>query len=162
MPTKALPREALSREVLGETLAGAAVLLAAGGFLVFALNAADVRSGRGGYELTARFGQTGGLAPGAQVRVAGVKVGSVAGVELDATTYLARTRLEIDRSVRLPIDSTARISADGLLGEAHVAIEPGAAAQNLVNGGEITNTQGAVDLFGLIGRAIRPSAEPGV
>ena len=155
----------MTRAELGETATGAAVLLAAAGFLIYALGAADAAVGSRGYELSARFGQAGGLAPGADVRVAGVKVGSVAGVELDSQTYLARARLQIDPAVKLPADSTARISADGLLGGSHVAIEPGAAAESLVNGGEITNTQGAVDLFGLIGRAIRPAppvgGEPG-
>ena len=147
----------MPREAMVETVAGAAVLLAAGAFLAYALTAADADFDAGGYALSARFGQIGGLSPGAEVRVAGVRVGEVSTVDLDPTTYLARTRLEIDSSVRLPVDSTARITADALLGEAHVAIEPGAAEQNLVNGAEITNTQGAVDVFGLIGRAIRPS-----
>lgn len=151
----------MTRAELGETATGAAVLLSAAGFLIYALAAADAGMGARGYELSARFGQVGGLAPGADVRVAGVKVGSVAGVELDSQTYLAKARLQIDSSVKLPADSTARISADGLLGGAHVAIEPGAAVESLVNGGEITNTQGAVDLFGLIGRAIRPAPPAG-
>lgn len=143
---------------------GAAVLAAAAAFLLYAVSASGVGGGRG-YELTARFGQVGGLAPGADVRVAGVKVGSVRDVRLDSQTFLAKARLQLDPSVQLPADSTARIASDGLLGGAHVAIEPGAAEQSLVNGAEITNTQGAVDLFGLIGRAIRPSppvgGEPG-
>ena len=154
----------MKSEALRETLAGGLVLLAAGGFLVHALGAADARVAGRGYEVTARFGQAGGLAPGADVRVAGVKVGAVTALELDQETYFARARLQLDPTVRLPADSTARITSDGLLGAAHVAIEPGAAEETLVKGGEITNTQGAVDLFGLIGRAIRPAppgGEPG-
>ena len=146
------------RERLGETLVGAAVLAAAGLFLVYALSAADRSVGVGGYEVTARFGQAGGLAPGADVRVAGVKVGTVSDVRLDPETYLAVTALALEGEVRLPVDSTARIASDGLLGGAHVAIAPGGAAETLADGGEIENSQGAVDLFGLIGQVLRPPA----
>ena len=147
----------MAREALTETLVGAAVLAAAGAFLAYALGVNGSAAGRDGYQVSARFGQVGGLAPGADVRVAGVKVGTVAHVALDQRTYLARASLALDSSVRLPQDSTARIATDGLMGGAHVDIEPGSAEATLVNGAEITNTQGAVDLFGLIGRAMRPA-----
>jgi phospholipid/cholesterol/gamma-HCH transport system substrate-binding protein len=75
---------------------------------------------------------------------------------LDPKTYFAATELTIDKGVNLPSDSTARISSDGLLGGAHVSIEPGGAEDMLPPGGEIQNTQGAVDLFGLIGQMIKP------
>jgi phospholipid/cholesterol/gamma-HCH transport system substrate-binding protein len=65
-------------------------------------------------------------------------------------------RLSLDPTVKLPSDSTAKITSDGLLGGVHVAIAPGGAADNLKPGGEIENTQGAVDLFGLIGQVMRP------
>ena len=58
----------------------------------------------------------------------------------------------------LPADSTAKITSDSLLGGVHVAIGAGGAAEDLKPGGEIENTQGAVDLFGLIGQAVRPAA----
>lgn len=151
----------MARESISETLVGAAVVAAAGAFLVYALGNTGAGAGGGGYQLSARFGDVGGLAPGADVRVAGVKVGAVSRVDLDPQTYFARVQLRVDPAVKLPSDSTARISSDGLLGGSHLAIEPGAADAMLVNGGEITNTQGAVDLFGLIGRAIRPAPPAG-
>lgn len=150
-----MPRSG-ARENLVETVLGAAVLIAAGGFLTYALAATRGAGEGGGYQVTARFGQVGGLAPGADVRVAGVKVGTVSRVELDPKTYLAMARLELEDSVKLPSDSTAKIATDGLLGGAHVAIEPGGAMDDLRHGGEIINTQGAVDIFGLIGGALRP------
>jgi phospholipid/cholesterol/gamma-HCH transport system substrate-binding protein len=96
------------------------------------------------------------------VSVAGVKVGTVSQIKLDPKTYFAVARLSLDPSVKLPADSTAKITSDSLLGGVHVAIAPGGAAANLKPGGEIENTQGAVDLFGLIGQFIRPqsSAQP--
>jgi phospholipid/cholesterol/gamma-HCH transport system substrate-binding protein len=144
------------REQTAETVVGALVLAAAAAFLVYALGAAGRGGGTGGYEVTARFGQVGGLAPGADVRVAGVKVGTVADLSLDPQTYLAVTRLALDGDVKLPADSTAKITSDGLLGGSHVAIAPGGSPENLPPGGQIENVQGAVDLFGLIGQVIRP------
>jgi phospholipid/cholesterol/gamma-HCH transport system substrate-binding protein len=111
---------------------------------------------RGDYEISAKFGEAGSLAPGAAVTVAGVKVGAVSQVTLEPKTYLAVAKLSIDPTVKLPADSTAKITSDGLLGGAHIAIAPGASLDDLKPGGEIENTQGAVDLFGLIGSVIRP------
>jgi phospholipid/cholesterol/gamma-HCH transport system substrate-binding protein len=148
------------RGQLGETVVGAVVLGAAGAFLAYALAVAgDGGAGAGGYDVTARFGEVGGLAPGADVRVAGVKVGSVSELELDPQTYLAVAQLSLRSDVKLPADSTAKITSDGLLGGSHVSIAPGGAAENLEPGGQIENVQGAVDLFGMIGQMLRPPAQ---
>jgi len=144
-------------EQWAETGMGALVLAAAAGFLVYALSHASGSGGSGrGYELTARFGDVGSLTPGADVRVAGVKVGSVSAIELDPKTFLARTRFLIEPQIKLPSDSTVKITSDGLLGGQHVVIAPGGAPDDLKPGAEFQNAQGAVDLFGLIGQVIRP------
>lgn len=146
------------REQTAETIVGAVVIAAAAGFLAYALGVAPPGAGPGGYEVTARFGQVGGLAVGADVRVAGVKVGTVSALTLDPKSYLAVARLSLNGDVQLPADSTAKITSDGLLGGAHVAVAPGGAVENLAPGGQIENTQGSVDLFGLIGQVLRPPA----
>ena len=146
------------REQWAETGMGVAVIAVAAAFLIYSLSLGGVGKTRGGYELTARFGEAGSLAPGAAVSVAGVKVGTVSQVTLDPRTYMAVTRLSLDPTVKLPSDSTAKITSDGLLGGVHVAIAPGGAADMLRAGSEIENTQGAVDLFGLIGQVMRPQA----
>lgn len=135
---------------------GVVVLALAAGFLTYSLSVGGVRSQRGNYEISAKFGEAGSLAPGATVTVAGVKVGTVSKVTLEPKTYLAIAKLSIDPTVKLPADSTAKITSDGLLGGAHIAIAPGASLDDLKPGGEIENTQGAVDIFGLIGSVIRP------
>ena len=137
---------------------GFVVLAFAGLFLAYALGVAKVSSGAGAYELTARFGEAGGIQPGAKVTVSGVKVGSVSSVSIDPKTYLAVMTISVQGDVKLPSDSSAKITSDGLLGGAHIAIAPGGAADDLKPGGEISNTQGAVDLFGLIGQVMRPKA----
>ena len=141
---------------LAETGMGAVVLVAAGAFFVYALSAGGKGLHTSGYDVSARFGQVGALEPGADVRVAGVKVGTVTSLKLDPKTYLAEAHLNLDSSVALPSDSTAKITSDSLLGGPHVAIEPGGAPDNLKSGSEIQNTQGAVDLFSLIGQFLRP------
>jgi phospholipid/cholesterol/gamma-HCH transport system substrate-binding protein len=146
------------REQWAEIGMGLVVLLLAAAFLIYSLSVGDFGSKPGGYDVVARFGQVGSLAPGAPVSVAGVKVGTVSRITLDPKTYFAVTRLSLDPSVKLPSDSTAKITSDSLLGGVHVAIAPGAATANLKPGGEIENTQGAVDLFSLIGQFIRPQA----
>ena len=140
----------------GETIMGFVVLAFAGLFLAYALGVAKVSSGAGAYELTARFGEAGGIQPGAKVTVSGVKVGSVSSVVIDPKTFLAVMKITVQGDVKLPSDSSAKITSDGLLGGAHIAIAPGGAADDLKPGAEISNTQGAVDLFGLIGQFIRP------
>jgi phospholipid/cholesterol/gamma-HCH transport system substrate-binding protein len=147
---------AAARDQWAETIVGAAVLAAAAGFLIYALGHTGAGGARGGYELIARFGEAGALAAGADVRVAGVKVGTVSSIQLEPT-FLARATLVVDPTVKLPADSTAKITSDGLLGGSHVSIAPGGAAENMTPGAEFKNTQGAVDLFGLIGRVLRPT-----
>ncbi len=144
-----------------ETAVGAVVLAVAGAFLTYALGSSLTDRAGGGYELVARFGQAGGLAAGADVRVSGVKIGQVTRIDLDPKTFLARTRFRIDRDVKLPSDSSVKITSDGLLGSQYVAVQPGGAAEDLKPGGEFENVQGAVDLFGLIGQVIRPQPAAG-
>lgn len=133
----------------GETILGAIVAVVAIGFFVFAATQAGASGGSGhGYDLTARFQRVDGISVGSDVRVSGVKVGVVKAVALDRDTYLARLTLTVDNGVEILDDSTARIASDGLLGGAFVAIEPAGMAA-LPPGGEIVNTQGAVDLLTL-------------
>ena len=145
-------------EQWAETGVGAVVLVAAGVFLAYALgNAGGLKHG-GGYDLIAKFGQVGSLAPGADVKVAGVKVGAVSKIELDPKTFQAETHMTVNNGVELPADSTVKITSDSLLGGQHIAIEPGGSPDNMKPGAQFQNVQGAVDLFGLIGQVLRPQS----
>ena len=137
-----------------ETLIGALVLAAAGGFLVYAANTADVRVGAGGYPLVAKFRKAEGINAGSDVRIAGVKVGSVREMGLDPKTYFATVTMGLDGGVKVPEDSSAKITSASLLGDPYVAIEPGASDLMLEPGDEIVYTQSSVNVGDLIGKFI--------
>lgn len=136
-----------------ETLLGAVVLGVAGLFLAFAYTTADL--GRtGGYEVHAEFTTVGGLKIGSDVRLAGIKVGSVVGQTLNPETYLARVTFSIDPSVKLPSDTSASIASEGLLGGNYVDLAPGGATAMLEPGAKIQYTQDAVDMVQLLSKFI--------
>ncbi len=137
------------RDQIAEILVGAVVLAVAGVFLVYSLTAAE-RSVGGGYPLAARFGSVDGLAAGADVRVSGVKVGSVSGIRLDPATYSAVVDFTVNRAVQIPTDSSASLKNEGLLGGVYLAIEPGGEEEVLAAGAEMEFGQGAIDVIRLL------------
>ena len=137
-----------------EVAAGALVLLAAVLFLAYAVTNSGRSGGGSGLVLTARFDRIDGLAAGADVRIAGVKVGSVTAQRIDPQTFLAVLTMNVDSALRLPDDSSAEITSEGLLGGKYVALVPGGSNRNLASGGEVKITQSAVSLESLLGRFI--------
>lgn len=135
-----------------EVLAGGAVLAAAVGFFLFAASATGLTGAGDSYEVSASFRSVEGVRVGTDVRLAGVKVGSVTGLTLNPDTFFADARLSIAAGVALPEDSTALISAEGLLGGNFVEILPGGSVEIIAPGGEIYDTQGAVSLITLLMR----------
>lgn len=143
-----------------ETLLGAVVLGVAGLFLLFAYNTADIGGGSG-YEVHADFTTVGALKVGADVRMAGIKVGTVVRQELDPESFLARVTLSVDPSLKLPSDTSASISSEGLLGGNFVDLAPGGASETLKAGGRIQYTQDAVDMMQLLSKFIFSAGQAG-
>lgn len=139
---------------IAEITAGALVLVAAVIFLAYAVTNSGRSGGGSGLRLTARFDRVDGLAQGADVRIAGVKVGSVTGQRIDPQTFLAVLTMDIDSALKLPDDSSAEITSESLLGGKYVALVPGGSDRNLASGGEVKITQSAVSLESLLGRFI--------
>lgn len=137
-----------------ETLVGTLVLVVAGFFLAYAYRTADMNSTAGGYEVIAQFDRVDGLVVGADVRMSGIKIGTVSDQALDQQTYYANITMIIDKAIQLPEDTSAKITSEGLLGGSYISLEPGGSMDMLGDGGEITMTQGSIDLMGLIGKAI--------
>ena len=135
-----------------ETLVGVFVLLGIIGVLFLALKAANLGNFSSGetYTLTARFDNIGGLKVRAPVRSAGVTVGRVASIALDAKTFQGVVRLDMQREVQFPSDTSARILTSGLLGDQYIGLEPGAQEKYFASGDTITQTQSAVVLESLI------------
>jgi len=147
-----------------EILVGLFVLLGALALLFLALKAANLASFSNGgetYAVTARFDNIGGLKPRAPVRSAGVNVGRVTAITLDAQTYQGVATLEIRKDILFPKDSSAKILTAGLLGDQYIGIEPGGDPNNLAQGDVITQTQSAVVLENLIGQFLFNKAADG-
>ena len=136
---------------LVESLIGAIVLVVAGWFLSFAYEHIE-KTNIGGYELIAKFDRVDGLNIGSDVRLSGIKVGSVTSQELDPETYEAIVRLTISDDVLLPTDTAAVITSEGLLGGNYLSMLPGGMEDMLEDGDELEETQDAIDLVGMINR----------
>ena len=136
-----------------ETIMGAIVLLAAAGFVALAYEAADVK-GNGGYEIVAEFGSTGGLSVGDDVRISGIKVGQITAQHLDPITYVAKVSMAIEPTIKIPSDSSARITAASLLGGNYLELMPGAATDTLGAGAVIYDTRDPISLSDLLGKAV--------
>jgi len=134
-----------------ETIMGALVLAVAGGFMAFAYEGSNLRP-VDGYPLKAKFNTVAGIGLGSDVRIGGIKVGVVSGMELDPKTYQAILTMQMKEDVRLPEDSSAAVVSDGLLGSKYIKIEPGAEEKMLAASDTITLTQSAVNLEELIGK----------
>ena len=138
---------------VAEVLTGAVVLLVAAGFLVYAV-AHSGRAAGGGYTLYARFDNIAGLAVGGDVRLAGVKVGSIAAETIDPKTYQAQVALTVQNDIKLPKDSAAEITSESLLGGKYIALSPGGDEKTLQPGQTITITQSSISIEGLLGKFI--------
>lgn len=146
---------------LAETVIGAVVVAIAVLFIAFVYT----RTGGGGlsgYEIQARLPRVDGLGVGTDVRLAGIKIGSVSDLTLDPKTYLVTVHMNIHNDVKIPVDSSLMVTSSGLLGSSYISITPGGDDKMLASGGMIENSQGSVDLMGLINRfaTTPPPAKP--
>jgi len=150
---------ALFKENIIEALIGAGVLALAIWFVTFAYDRTQRGGVSDGYTISARFPNTSGVSVGTDVRVSGLKVGTVASETLDTATYQAVLKLTIDNKVKLPLDTSAAITSEGILGGNYISLAPGGDPEMLREGDEITDTQGAVDMMGLIGSVINKTGD---
>jgi phospholipid/cholesterol/gamma-HCH transport system substrate-binding protein len=137
-----------------ETLLGAVVILTAAWFLVYSYKTGGKADSGGGYEVHADFSGVGGLKNGDDVTISGVKVGSVSSVSLVPETYLARVKINLENSIKLPTDTAATISSHSLLGGRYLSLEPGADEGIIPDGGKIEYTQAPQNLEQLLGQFI--------
>jgi len=137
-------------EKRSEIFVGAVVLAVAAAFLFYVLQTSGLGISGDRYSLTASFRSAEGVSSGTDVRLAGVKIGSVTGVTLDPTTFRAVTAFSLDQTIQIPDDSAVIVSSEGLLGGSFVEIIPGGSPFNLEAGSEIVDTQSSVSLINLL------------
>src|SRR5271169_1271947 len=143
-----------------ETVMGAVVLVAAALFLFFAYSTSQVRA-VAGYPVTAQFARIDGIRDGSDVRIGGVKVGSVVSEHLDPKTFLAIVRMNINPEYNLPDDTVAEIISSSLLGDKYMSLVPGGSDKDIPPGGQIKYTQATASLEDLIGQMIFSQAGAG-
>ncbi|MBY0501934.1 MAG: outer membrane lipid asymmetry maintenance protein MlaD [Alphaproteobacteria bacterium] len=141
-----------------EVVMGSVVLVVCAFFVILAYSTSQWQPSQG-YEVLAKFDRIDGLRRGSDVRMSGVKVGTVKDIQLDTNTYLAIVRVLLTTEVNLPKDSAAEIVSESLLGGKFLALTPGGEDEVIPAGGEITRTQAAVSLESLIGKFIFSTQE---
>ena len=139
-----------------ETIIGAIVVAIAVVFVIFTYSSTSAGS-MGGYPLTAKMVRVDGLAVGTDVKLAGVKVGTVSALEL-APDYQITVHINIHADVKVPDDSSLVVTSSGLLSGSYLSIQPGGSDKMLVAGGVIKNTQGAIDMMGLLNKFVNSSS----
>ena len=137
-----------------ETVIGATVIAVAVIFFTYAYRTAEVGAASGGYSIDARFERIDGISTGSDVRMSGIKIGTVVAQKLDPVSFEAIVTMTVSPDIKLPDDSTAKITSEGLLGGNYISLEAGGSEKNFASGDEITNTQSSVDLLSLLGQAI--------
>jgi len=137
-------------ETKREIIVGLAVVLAAvlGLFLIYSPKIGL----RSGYELRVHLDRADGISRRTDVKLAGVKIGSVSQLDLDTRTYAADVKINIDNNIKIPTDSTLKVISAPILGDAYISIEPGKANTFLPRGGLILKSVGAIDLMDYIGK----------
>ncbi len=136
-----------------ETIMGIVVLVVATLFMFFAYRVSDLQVVKG-YELNARFLKVGGLNTGADVRINGIKVGTVIDQKINSLDYMVDVKLSILPNISIPSDSTVLVVGDGLMGDKFIKIEPGNSPDKLQNGDLIEKTKDAKSLEDMVGEII--------
>jgi phospholipid/cholesterol/gamma-HCH transport system substrate-binding protein len=151
--------KSLFRENIGEALVGLFVVLFAAWFVSFAWARTGGGTKAGAIHVTALFPNITGINVGSEVRVAGIKVGTVVDQRLDPQSFEVKTTLALDPEVKLPADSSAAITSEGLLGSTFISLIPGGDTAALKDGDTIADTQGAMDLMSMVGQFINKSGD---
>lgn len=137
-----------------ETLIGFLVIAVAICFFIFAYTISGLSSNISGYNLSADFQNIDGISKGADVKLAGIKIGVVEDIALEGESYYAILKLRINDNIQVPNDSSAIISTSGLIGNKFIKINPGSSDNNFKNGGKIRYTQSAMNIEDLVSKLV--------
>ena len=139
-----------------ETIVGAVVLLLCimFVFVVYRNGSLDSYNNENNYVLNASFERIDGIAMGSPVMISGINIGKVVEQRLDSTTYNAALKISIHNDVKLPVDTSAEIVSNGLLGDKYIALVPGSDSEYLKDGDHIEFTQSSVSIENLISKMV--------
>ena len=137
-----------------EVFVGGLVVATALAFAVYVLQVTGISTANSAYEIQASFRSAEGLKVGTDVRLAGVKIGTVAKLSLDNETFKAQSTIAIDKDVLIPDDSSLTVASEGFFGGSFVEVFPGASFDYLAAGDEIVDTQGSISLIQLMMRFV--------
>lgn len=133
-----------------EIVTGAVVLAVAAGFGLYAMQVAGLGQRGDSYPLTASFTSVEGVTVGSDVRLGGVRIGTVTGLSLNPETFRADATFAIRSDLNLPEDTAVIVASEGLLGGNFIEILPGGSPFDLERGAEIEDTQSSVSLLNLL------------
>lgn len=136
-----------------EIIVGTFVLSCAIFFLITSFKSSTIATSDG-YTLIAKFDNSDGISNGSDIKISGVKIGTVEKQTLDTKQFRAVLTLNINNDIKLPLDSSIKVASEGLLGSKYLSITPGGDDENLQNGEEISFTQSSVNLEDLLGKFI--------
>jgi phospholipid/cholesterol/gamma-HCH transport system substrate-binding protein len=134
-------------------IVGTVVLIIASLVLYISSNSSGLKS-QSGYSVFAKFENAEGINSGSDIKISGVKIGTVASQSLDNSTFQAVIKFYINDNIKIPVDSSAKIVSEGLLGAKYIAITPGGSDENLSENQEINFTQSSVNFEELLGKFI--------
>lgn len=146
---------------LVETAVGAVVIVIAAAFFIFAYTTSGIGRGSGGYQLIAEFDNAEGINVGSDVRISGIKIGTVTSQSLDPASFQAVLSFSIDPTIKLPDDTSAKVTSEGLLGGKFIALEAGGSETALKDGDRLAYTQGAIDIWSLVSEYMFSNKEDG-
>ena len=133
-----------------EIAVGGVVLTLAVGFAAFLAQSTGLSGSSSSYPISASFRSAEGISVGTDIRLAGVKIGTISDLKLNSETYRAESILSVRNDVRIPDDSALTVASEGLLGGSFIEVIPGASLDYLEAGDEIIDTQGSVSLIQLL------------
>lgn len=128
------------------------------GYLALQLGEVSLFSDSKNYTVVAQFDNIAGVKKGASVQVAGVAVGQVGKIWLDEDSY-ANVALLVEKGLQLPIDSTASVKSQGLIGDKFIALSVGGEEELFKDGDLLTDTESSVDIESLISKFAFGSVE---
>lgn len=143
------------RGTLFEAALGAVVLIVAGVFLAIALSVAPSGASASDRTVIAYFNTVGSLNTGADVRIAGVKVGVVSDVSLDQQRAMAKVVMSLATDMEIyRDDASVIVESESLLGGHYISLNPGSGGDVLPDGGVIVYASPPLSLQNILSKAV--------